>query len=163
MVERRLASCGRIIQRENSMRRVAVKCSPVHGKGVLALRPICASELILEYKGEVMSWANAARRYRHRPAAGHTFLFGLADGRVIDSGRGGNSMRWLNHACDANCAAVEAEDRVFIEATRDIAPGEELFIDYELVVDEPRTREIEQEYACRCGSTICRGTMLSLA
>jgi uncharacterized protein len=149
--------------RENAMRRVAVRRSAVHGKGVFALRPICVGERILEYKGEVASWRNAARRYRNREVTGHTFLFALSGGRVIDGGRGGNSMRWLNHACKANCEAVEVGDRVFIEATRNIKAGGELYIDYELNVDEPRTREIEQEYACRCGSSRCRRTMLAAA
>ncbi|WP_313957473.1 SET domain-containing protein [Paraburkholderia sp. BCC1885] len=130
---------------------------------MFALRAIREGEQILEYTDEVMSWSRAARRYRRSDETGHTFLFGLGDGRVIDGGSGGNSTRWLNHACDANCIAVEIEGRVFIEVARDIAIGDELFIDYELMIDGPRTGEIEQEYACRCGSGRCRRTMLATA
>ena len=43
---------------------------------------------------------------------------------------------------------------------RAIPPGEELFYDYGLEVDEPRTKKLEKEYACHCGSPKCRGTML---
>lgn len=83
-------------------------------------------ERILEYTGEVTSWSRAARRYRGSALAGHTFLFGLDDGRVIDGGHGGNSMRWVNHACDANCIAVEVDGRVVIEAARNVDVGHAL-------------------------------------
>ncbi|MBR8189212.1 SET domain-containing protein-lysine N-methyltransferase [Burkholderia vietnamiensis] len=85
----------------------------------------------------------------------------MSDGRVIDGAQGGNSARWINHACDANCQAVEIEDRVFIEVLRNIGPGEEIFIDYGLQVEESVTDDMRREYACHCGSGACRGTMLS--
>jgi SET domain-containing protein len=135
----------------------------VHGKGVFALRPLAAGERILEYKGELTSWRKAISRHRRSGVAGHTFLFGLSDGRVIDGARGGNSARWLNHACAANCEAVEVEGRVFVEAATDIAAGEELFIDYALAVDDPVSVDVETEYLCRCGAVSCRGTMLASA
>jgi hypothetical protein len=50
---------------------------------------------------------------------------------------------------------------VFIKALRDIAPGEELFYDYGLIIDEPYTKKLKAEYACWCGAPSCRGTMLS--
>jgi SET domain-containing protein len=46
---------------------------------------------------------------------------------------------------------VEEQGRIYIEARRNIAPGEELFLTYELSVDEPVTREIQTLYACHCG------------
>ncbi|TCK32031.1 hypothetical protein B0G84_9163 [Paraburkholderia sp. BL8N3] len=142
------------------MRRVIVRRSPVHGRGVFALRALAAGERILEYKGEVTSWRRAASRHKRTGKPGHTFLFGLSNGRVIDGAQGGNSARWLNHACDANCEAVEENGRVFVEAVCDIAAGDELFIRYGLVLDDAVTDEIEAQYACRCGSNACRKTML---
>lgn len=141
-------------------RRIAVRRSPVHGRGVYALCPLSAGERILEYKGKIMSWRGAARRYSRRKDSAHTFLFGLADGRVIDGGQGGNSSRWFNHACEANCETVEVDGRVFIEARRDILAGEELFIDYALVLPDDACEETIREYVCRCGTPECRGTML---
>jgi SET domain-containing protein len=88
-------------------------------------------------------------------------VFGLSDGRVIDGSVGGNSARWLNHACRANCEAVEIDGRVFIEAAVDIQRGEELFISYGLAVDDPHDEETRSQYVCRCGSPACRGTMLA--
>ncbi|MCP3713640.1 SET domain-containing protein-lysine N-methyltransferase [Paraburkholderia sp. CNPSo 3274] len=145
------------------MKRVTVRQSIIHGKGVFALRPLVAGERIFEYKGFVTTWTEAARFHRWREEAGHTFLFGLSDGRVIDGARGGNGARWLNHACVANCEAIEEGERVFIDAARDIAPGEELFIDYALEVAPETDQATLEGYACRCGDNHCRGTMLSLA
>jgi uncharacterized protein len=144
------------------MKRVSVRQSPVHGKGVFALCPLQAGERIFEYKGMVTTWREAARWNEQREDSGHTFLFGLSDGRVIDGGRGGNGARWLNHACAANCEAVEGEGRVFIEAIRDIAVGEELFIDYALEIDVQGDSEARRDYVCRCGAQRCRGTMLGV-
>ena len=42
---------------------------------------------------------------------------------------------------------------------RDIQPGEELSYDYALQVDEPLTKEIEQESPCYCGAASCRGAL----
>ena len=140
-------------------RRITARRSTVHGKGLFALRPIAAGERLIEYRGELTTWRRAAAR--QRADAGHTFVFGFSDGRVIDGSRGGNSARFLNHACAPNCEAIESGDRVFLHALADIAPGCELFIDYALVVDGEPTDEMRLLYACRCGSAACRQTMLS--
>lgn len=66
------------------MRRVTVRKSSVHGRGVFALQAIPAGQRILEYRGEVTSWRRASARHRRSGMHGHTFIFGLADGRVID-------------------------------------------------------------------------------
>jgi SET domain-containing protein len=143
------------------MRRVIVRRSPVHGKGVFALQRIAARERVLEYKGEVTSWREAVRRHQRHGVDGHTFFFGLSDGRVIDGSQNGNSARWLNHACTANCEAIEDAGRVFIETLQDIDAGQELFIEYLLAVDDPVDEDTRRQYACRCGATSCRRSMLA--
>jgi len=144
-------------------RRIQVRKSGVHGKGVFALQPIAQGQRIIEYTGEVIGWPEALRRHPHDPAdPNHTFYFSLDDGtHVIDAKVGGNAARWINHACDPNCKAEEGQGRVFIHALRDLQPGEELFYDYGLVIDERYTPKLKKEYACRCGSPNCRGTMLA--
>ncbi len=125
-------------------------------------QPLAEGERVIEYKGEVITWAEALRRHPHDPNdPRHTFYFHIDDKRVIDAKYGGNAARWINHACEPNCEAEELEGRVFIKALRDIAPGEELFYDYGLVIDERYTRKLKKEYECRCGSVNCRHTMLS--
>jgi uncharacterized protein len=145
------------------MKRIAVRRSGVHGRGVFALRPLRAGELILEYAGTVMSWKRAIERHHRFGKEGHTFLFGLSDGRVIDGSLGGNSARWLNHACVANCEAVEFDGKVHIQAVSDIEPGEELFITYGLSVEGRLSAAVRAQYECRCGHHRCRGTMLAVA
>ncbi|MBP0596007.1 SET domain-containing protein-lysine N-methyltransferase [Paraburkholderia sp. LEh10] len=139
-------------------RRISARHSPVHGTGLFALQPVEAGERLIEYKGEVTSWRRAAAR--QRSDAGHTFVFGLSDGRVIDGSRGGNSARFLNHACDPNCEAIEVGDRVFIHALTAIDIGEELFIDYGLAIDGEITDEVRAQYACHCGASDCRRSMI---
>ena len=142
------------------MRRIAVRHSPVHGRGVFAAATISAGDVILEDKGEIVSAKEAQRRYARSTAEdGHTF-FGLDDGRMIDGAQGGDSARWINHSCAPNCEAEQEGDRVFIRATRTIEEGAEIFIDYALDVEGRRTAALKRLYACRCGARRCRGTML---
>ena len=143
-------------------RRIQVRKSGVHGKGVFALRPIKKGETIIEYVGEIITWPEALRRHPHDPSdPNHTFYFHIDEGRVIDAKVGGNASRWINHACAPNCEADEDGERVFIKALRNLKPGEELFYDYGLVIEERYTPALKRQYACRCGAKACRGTMLA--
>ena len=143
-------------------RRLQVRRSGVHGKGVFALRPIAAGTTIIEYAGEVISWKEALRRHPHDPLdPNHTFYFHIDDKHVIDGKVGGNSSRWINHACEPNCEAEDADGRIFIKALVDLHPGEELFFDYGLVIDGRHTPALKKEYECRCGCPGCRHTMLA--
>ncbi|SIT50853.1 Nuclear protein SET (fragment) [Paraburkholderia piptadeniae] len=91
---------------------------------------------------------------------GHTFVFGLSDGRVIDGSRGGNSARFLNHACAPNCEAIETGDRIYVHALTDIKPGDELFIDYGLEIEGEISEDIRAQYVCHCGASTCRQSMI---
>ncbi|MDM4766893.1 SET domain-containing protein-lysine N-methyltransferase [Pelomonas sp. SE-A7] len=148
---------------KNSSRRIQVRQSGVHGRGVYAALDIEAGDRIIEYTGELIDWPEALRRHPHDPKQpDHTFYFHIEGGNVIDALHGGNSSRWINHSCDPNCEAEETpEGRVFIKALRDILPGEELFYDYGLVIDERYTPKLKKQFACHCGSPVCRGTMLA--
>ena len=147
---------------ENPSRRIQVRRSGVHGKGVFAVQKIAEGETIIEYVGEVINWKEALRRHPHDPKdPNHTFYFHVDEDHVIDAKVGGNSSRWINHSCDANCEADEDEGRVFIKALRNIKPGEELNYDYGLIIDEPYTRKLKAEYPCWCGAKLCRGTLLA--
>ena len=143
-------------------KRIEVRHSKVHGKGVFALTSIPAGEIIIEYTGEIIDWKEALRRHPHDPKdPNHTFYFHINENHVIDALYGGNSSRWINHSCAPNCEAVEEEGRVYIEARRAIRVGEELGYDYELIVDEPHTAKLKREHACRCGARNCRGNLLA--
>ena len=125
-----------------------------------------ASAPNVEYKGQRIPWKEADRRPPSNPDEPyHTFFFSLDDQKtVIDAGVGGNAARWINHSCDPNCETEETDDgRVFIQAMRDIRPGEELNYDYSLTIEERLTPTLRKNYECRCGAKICRGTMLGLS
>jgi len=142
-------------------RRFSVRRSPIHGKGVFALVRIPKGTRIIEYKGERISNAEADERYSELHAnSPHTMLFIVNDEIVIDATRRGNSARWINHSCAPNCEIADDEDRIFIDAARDIRPGEELSYDYNLQIGEPHTAAAKREHACFCGARGCRGTML---
>jgi len=144
------------------VRRIQVRKSGVHGRGVFALVDLAEGELVMEYTGEVISWDEAQRRHPHDPAnPNHTFYFHIDDQHVIDGKVGGNSARWINHACDPNCEADEQGGRIFIKTLDNIAAGQELNYDYGLMIDEPYTKKLLAEYPCWCGSKLCRGTLLA--
>ncbi len=139
-----------------------VRNSKIHGRGVFATGPIAKGTRLIEYTGEIITWKVADRRYADDGARGyHTFLFDIDGKKVIDAAVGGNAARWINHGCAPNCQAVGEEDKVFIEAIRNIKPGAELVYDYGFVFEERHTPELKARYTCLCGAKTCRGTMVA--
>jgi SET domain-containing protein len=63
---------------------------------------------------------------------------------------------FLNHSCAPNCETITVGDRVFIRATRNIKPGEELLYEYNLYDSDD-----DEDATCYCGAKRCRGTMFS--
>ncbi len=142
--------------------RIQTRRSGVHGKGVFALVNIPKGEVIIEYKGEIISWQQAQDRHPHNPLEpNHTFYFHINEDHVIDGGVQGNSSRWINHSCNPNCEADEIGEHVFIKANKNIKAGDELNYDYGLIIDERYTPKLKAEYPCWCGSKKCRGTLLA--
>ncbi len=149
-------------------RRITARRSPIHGNGVFATAPIARGEEIIEYKGKLLTHAEADELYGDGGETGHTFLFTLNDDYIIDANQHGNSARWINHSCAPNCRAVVEEsasgdprkDRVVIETTRAIKLGEELTYDYGIVLEVPHTARLKKLWVCLCGSPKCTGTLL---
>jgi len=140
---------------------VEIRGSDVHGLGAFALRPIAKGTRIIEYTGERVSHAEADARYEDKDANdSHTFLFIVDAKTVIDAGVGGNEARFINHGCAPNCESVIEKGRVYIEAICDIDPGTELTYDYRIQREGDDPDNVDEIFACRCGSPDCRGTML---
>lgn len=139
-----------------------VRASPIQGLGVFATRRLRRGARLIEYTGERISDAEADRRYDDDAVAHpHTFLFTVDAHTVIDgAAEGGNAARFINHACDPNCEAVDDGGRIFIEALRNIRPGEELLYDYRLERAGRWRTDFAERYACRCGAANCRGVLL---
>ena len=135
---------------------IEVHQSGTHGLGVFATTDIPRRRFIAAYAGR----RHDAGETLSESDDGVTYLFALSDGRTIDGGDGGNETRYINHSCRPNCEAVEAYDEeddlvVEIRAKRGIRAGQELFLDYALIVSESR----EADYVCLCKERVCRGTM----
>jgi uncharacterized protein len=128
---------------------------------MFALRPIPKGTRIIEYEGERIDDAEALVRYPEKmDGENHTFVFEVAPDLNIDGGNGGNSSRFINHSCDPNCETVDDDCRIFVEAVRDVAAGEELTYDYNIDAGEPITPAVKRRWPCRCGARDCRGTVL---
>jgi SET domain-containing protein len=143
----------------NHGRRIGLRRSPIHGRGVFALKRIGKGERIIEYTGERISHDEVDRRYPE-DSSPHTMLFTVDKNIVIDATRIGNTARWINHSCNPNCESVDEEGRIYIEAIRNIGRGEELTYDYNLVLEERHTPAAKLENPCFCGEQRCRGTLL---
>ncbi len=138
-----------------------VRPSKIQGLGAFAIAPIPAGTRIIEYTGERISTAEADRRYADDASEHpHVLLFNVDSRTVIDAAVRGNEARFINHSCEPNCETVVEKKRVFVEAIRDIEPGEELLYDYNLTRHDDDPPGYEEKYACHCGAPTCRGTML---
>ncbi len=126
--------------------------SPIQGRGAFAIRRIRRGTRIIEYTGEHITSEEADARYddanmkRH-----HTFLFILDEHTVVDAARGGNAARFINHSCEPNCFSRVMRGHMLFFALRDIAPGEEITLDY--------TPSQHPGRRCTCGAAKCRGVM----
>lgn len=145
----------------SSLALLAVRNSRIQGRGVFALRRIRKGQRVIEYTGERVTHEEAERRYDEDAMEHpHTYLFTVDENTVIDATRRGNAARFINHSCDPNCESLNEDGRIVIEAVCNIQPGAELTYDYNLDCDGPYGRQWRKRYACRCGSRICRGTLL---
>jgi len=141
--------------------RIVARRSGIHGRGVFARRTLREDETVCEYKGERVTEAEIGRRYPELlHGVNHTFVFGIEHDLNIDGGANGNIARWINHSCDGNCDTFENDKRIYIRATRDIRPGEELTYDYAIEAGERITKAVKARWPCWCGAATCRGTVL---
>ncbi|MGA2297400.1 MAG: SET domain-containing protein-lysine N-methyltransferase [FCB group bacterium] len=140
---------------------VYVSTSNIEGQGLFAKRDIPKGTRIIEYLGEHIPMTNLLTQVPDKKPA-PVYIFYLTERTVIDGSRNGNEARFINHSCDPNCEPYNFDDRIYIYAMRDIIKGEELTFDYQLRPAFKGKRKIykKEDYACRCGSPNCRGTML---
>jgi SET domain-containing protein len=97
---------------------------------VYAGQPIEEDTHIVEYKGQLVSQAEAWRREQRYLPRERIWIFTINTRWARDAGIGGNIARYINHACNPNCY-VEIEGRaIWIRASRRIRKGEELTYDY---------------------------------
>jgi SET domain-containing protein len=105
------------------------------GFGAYMAEPVKQGEFIAEYVGEIISYAECARRSEIYDKLKVSFIFDLNYEVVIDSYQYGNVERFINHSKkQANCKPfvklVNGEHRIGFFAMKDLDAGVELFFDY---------------------------------
>lgn len=109
---------------------------PNAGKGLFTTTPIKKGAQIIEYKGEIIDWKEYEKRVE-RDEDG--YLFFINKKHCIDAfNTPQHKARYANDAAGLsrvkglkNNSIYEIEDnKCFIVATRDIAAGEEIFVNY---------------------------------
>lgn len=109
---------------------------PKAGKGLYTNKPINKDDKVIEYKGEIINW----KEYEKRVAEDKDgYLFYINRNRCIDAfptpqykARYANDAAGLSRVKGLrnNCTYQIFGDKCFIVAERNIAPGEEILVDY---------------------------------
>lgn len=107
-----------------------------------AAENIAAGTRIVEYKGELISQAEAWRREQRYLPRHRIWIFIINDRWSRDAAVGGNIARYINHSCRPNCHVDIIGRSVWIFASRRLRKGEELTYDY--------NTEGDKTIPCRC-------------
>jgi SET domain-containing protein len=129
----------------------AIKGRPsgIQGRGLIAMQPIAAGEVVAVKGGHVVDAATARalpERLRNSEIQIGDELYLVA----LEEAEYEPVMLFLNHSCEPN---VGFAGNVVLVAMRDVAAGEELTTDYALFDDYDGAMQ------CTCGTPSCRGTI----
>jgi uncharacterized protein len=131
--------------------------SSIHQSGLFAADFIPAGTRVIEYVGERLTKRQSAIRalewieHAEKEDCGAVYIFELNARHDIDGNVSWNTARLINHSCEPNCETKVIRGRIWILASRDIAPGEELSYDYGYDLEH------WQDHPCLCGSSQCIG------
>jgi SET domain-containing protein len=114
------------------------------GLGLFATQPIRRGTWLLEYTGEMISDAEAARREDR----GARYLFEINTRWTVDGYPRANIARYANHSCKPNMEVEIVRKRILLRTIRSIEPGDELTYNY--------GRDYLANYipVCKCGHCI---------
>ena len=124
----------------------------VSGYGIFAARALATGDMV--YRGEEQALRLVTKRHVHShwgELAQRNFRrYGVPLSDDIYALWSENPSDWApqNHACNANTAY----DGLNVLATRDIAVGEELTLDYACLMNEE-----SESFECSCSAAACRG------
>ncbi len=124
--------------------RARVGPSHIEGKGLFATAELYECEIVMRLGGQLIDDATLAALAP--PYSSLTVDHGLH--LLLDPA---HPVRYGNHSCDPNLWHTDA---VTVVARRNIAPGEELTIDY-----ATHTGIDTWTMICQCASPLCRGTV----
>ena len=127
---------------------LAIRKSPIEGKGCFSVVAFKRARKIAEYSGERITNVEAKRRSLRRKLR----ICEIDSRWSLDGSRGGNGTHYINHSCEPNAFMKILHGHILFIALRDITPGEEITIDYESTLHSDSKR-------CTCGADTCRGTI----
>jgi uncharacterized protein len=130
--------------------RLVRRRSRISGWGVYAAHSIASDTRIVEYKGQLVTQADAWRREQRYLPRHRIWIFNINSRWARDAAFGGNIARYINHACHPNCYVDVVGHTIWIIASRPIRQGEELTYDY--------NTDGEARIPCRCRPG-CRRTL----
>ncbi|MGE3148500.1 MAG: SET domain-containing protein [Pseudorhodoplanes sp.] len=97
------------------------------GLGLFATREIPKGEIIVYYKGRIIP-DKLARELENDTS--NRYLYEINSRWTIDGSSRRNLGRYANHSCRPNAESDIRKHKVFIRATKKIAPGDEITYDY---------------------------------
>lgn len=118
---------------------VTRRSRPGLGIGLFAARALLAGDFVAEYSGSRIPTLYADKLKTR-------YLLEVDEYWTIDGSSRGNLARYINHSCDPNCHGELYGGRVFVIASRDIAAGEELTLDY----GDEYFNEFIRPVGCKC-------------
>ncbi|KAJ8984713.1 hypothetical protein NQ317_004974 [Molorchus minor] len=121
---------------------------------------------ICEYAGEIITEAEALKRYKTNGEMNYIFCINERFGDTvsktfIDPTFYGNIGRYINHSCDPNCKlyVIRINDTVpilAIFANEDINENNEITYDYGDAENNLEAADKDKRKICHCNSTKCR-------
>jgi uncharacterized protein len=123
--------------------------SIIEGRGLVAVAPISAGELVAIKGGHIVTTA----ALHALPDRLQNSDIQIADGFhlvALEDAEYEPVMLFINHSCEPS---VGFAGNIVLVAMRDIGPGEELTTDYALFDN------YDGAMKCRCGTPSCRGTI----
>ncbi|HZR36035.1 MAG TPA: SET domain-containing protein-lysine N-methyltransferase [Nevskia sp.] len=125
-----------------------VRRSRIDGRGLFAARPLPARRKLGEIGGSHVRLPGA---WKEAERSGRIYLIEIDPRTALDCSAG-NSFRFLNHSCSANCYMRIAHRRVEVYTRRAIRAGDELTVDYGIT---PHRGGMH----CACGMPGCQGRL----
>ena len=130
---------------------IRIAPSQIHGTGAFARWIIPNKTPIIQYRGNRISNADACEQLRH----GNPYIFNLNDEFDLDGDVPENLARFINHSCRPNCESRQDGEEVWIHSLRDIAPDEEITMNYGFGIQD------YAEHPCGCGEEDCVGYVVA--
>ncbi|MGE3471352.1 MAG: SET domain-containing protein-lysine N-methyltransferase [Vicinamibacterales bacterium] len=122
--------------------KIVRKRSKLHGWGVFAAEPINKNKNNYDYAGELIDNKQSEKREDMYLNQGCIWVFRVNRKWSRDANVGGNVARFINHSCRPNCYSTVDGQTIWIRASKNIKPGDELTYDY--------NTEGDKTIPCRC-------------